>query len=697
MRNFPIAISYARTDAGKIAHPAANPLRITLSMAAGETLAAPCVLKAELHTSRFVGANTTPLAVVSAAAAPIQTEWVLEFSSAQMNQPTPPEGVRKLWLVVYAAEGSTVLYTFGGYDVDLGWHAISQITPPPPAVPLLAEKGGVAWMTGTEYAAGTMVSVGTVAYVASSAHTSAAATEPGVGANWETVWVVLSGGNTFADLEVTGTLTAPHIHGNLAGSIYSHVRNESGGLLTKGTPVYIVGYSVGQSRPLIAAAASGNPASMPAIGILDADLANNASGHCVVFGTIENLNTSAYSVNAPLYVASAGGLTAAEPSARIQPIAQVERVNANNGSILVLTALYSSLAQQSASAVSITGGSITGLTNLTSTIGTITGSTASISTTTGALVVTGGVGIGGALNVGADSFINGVRVGRSLNALNTVLGSGALNVVSTGSGNVAIGTNALVTATTATSNIAIGNGALGGTTDGIESVAIGSGSLQSATTGQNTAVGRFTLTSITSGGLNVALGHDAGRRIVAGTVLTSINNSVLIGADSRPLNATGDTNEIVIGHASRGDGSNTTVIGTTSTTQSRLYGGDAFNTGANGQSNVFGQASTPLTGFTGASRTATALIPANCIVIGVSCRVTTAITGATSFDIGDGTTANLFASAVPVALGSTSNLVIAPKVYATATNVVCAANGSNFTAGAVRLTVHYMRIVAPTS
>jgi hypothetical protein len=562
---------------------------------------------------------------------------------------------------------------------------------------MLAEKGGVAWMTETEYAAGTIVSVGTVAYVASSAHTSAAATEPGVGANWETVWVVQSGGNTFTDLEVTGTLTAPHIHGNLAGAVYSHVRNESGGPLTKGTPVYIVGYSVGQSLPLVAAAASGNPASMPAIGILDEDLANNASGHCVVFGTIENLNTSAYSVNAPLYVASAGGLTATEPSARIQPIAQVERVNANNGSILVLTALYSSLAQQSASAVSITGGSITGLTNLTSTIGTITGSTASNGTTSGALVVTGGVGIGGALNVGADSFINGARVGRSLNALNTVLGSGALNVVSTGSGNVAIGTNALVAATTATSNISIGNGALGSTTDGIESVAIGASSLQSATTGQNTAVGRFTLTSITSGGLNVALGHDAGRRIVAGTVLTSISNSVLLGADSRPLNATGDTNEIVIGYASRGDGSNTTVIGTTSTTQSRLYGGDAFNTGANGQSNVFGQATVLLSAFTGATRTATALIPANCIVIGVSCRVTTAITGATSFDIGDGTTANLFADDVAVALGTTSNLVITPRVYSAATNVVCTANGSNFTAGAVRLTVHYMRIVAPTS
>lgn len=189
-----IAISYARTDAGKIAHPAANPLRITLSMAAGETLAAPCVLKAELHTSRFVGANTTPLAVVSAAAAPIQTEWVLEFSSAQMNQPTPPEGVRKLWLVVYAAEGSTVLYTFGGYDVDLGWHAISQTTAPPPSVPLLADVGGSPWATAVAYKTNHIVGSGGAIYLAVSDHTSSAATQPGTGTDWQTVWALFQGG-----------------------------------------------------------------------------------------------------------------------------------------------------------------------------------------------------------------------------------------------------------------------------------------------------------------------------------------------------------------------------------------------------------------------------------------------------------------------------------------------------------------------
>jgi hypothetical protein len=612
---------------------------------------------------------------------------------------------------------------------------------------------------------------------------------------------------TVPDASVTGTLTAPHIHGNLAGSIYSHVRNESGGLLTKGTPVYIVGYSVGQSRPLVAAAASGNPASMPAIGILDADLANNASGHCVIIGTIENFNTAAYSVNAPLYVASGGGLTATAPSVRAQSIAIVERVNANNGAIIVTAADVSgSMSQQAANAVSITGGTISGLTSISAVTGAITGSTASTSTGTGALVVTGGVGIGGALYAGADSFFNGVRVGRGNDPINssTAVGASALAVSTRGAATIAIttagsggvtgptiyngvqltyvsgptattyptvditvtsgavtaitiitrgtgftapntvlscssaaiggvtGFTATVSTTVGGSNTAIGNLAMLGATTAQDTVAVGTRALQALTTAGNcVGVGYTALGNVTTGGNNIGIGYGvfngittqthnvgigtfvaltastgvnntivgslAGRTMGAGTGSnwTGASNNVLIGYDVRPLDAT--NNQIVIGASAVGDGQNTTVIGTPSTTQSRLYGGDAFNTGANGQSNVFGQASTPLTGFTGATRTATALIPANCIVIGVSCRVITAITGATSFDIGDGTTANLFASAVPVALGSTSNLVIAPKVYATATNVVCTANGGNFTAGAVRLTVHYMRIVAPTS
>jgi hypothetical protein len=74
---------------------------------------------------------------------------------------------------------------------------------------------------------------------------------------------------------------------------------------------------------------------MPAIGIMDEDVANNATGHMVITGTITELNTAGLTVNAELYVDAGGGMTATPPTARAQPVARVERVNANNGAVIV--------------------------------------------------------------------------------------------------------------------------------------------------------------------------------------------------------------------------------------------------------------------------------------------------------------------------------------------------------------------------
>jgi hypothetical protein len=140
---------------------------------------------------------------------------------------------------------------------------------------------------------------------------------------------------TTATATVSGTLTAPHIHGNLAGSVYAHVR--AGETLAKGDPVYVSGSHGSGSTliPIVSKADASNAAKMPAVGIMDAAVANNANGHMVITGTITELNTAAYSINAELYVASGGGFTATPPSARAQPVARVERANTNNGAVLV--------------------------------------------------------------------------------------------------------------------------------------------------------------------------------------------------------------------------------------------------------------------------------------------------------------------------------------------------------------------------
>ena len=146
---------------------------------------------------------------------------------------------------------------------------------------------------------------------------------------------------TFEDVTVNGLLDAAHIHGQLAGPVYLHVKNTSGSTIAKGTPVYATG-SVGASgatevSPSDAATAS----TMPALGITTAELANNAEGHAVILGVIESMNTNAYSVNTVLYVADGGGLTSTRPTGeddKIQAIGRVIRQDASTGEILILGA-----------------------------------------------------------------------------------------------------------------------------------------------------------------------------------------------------------------------------------------------------------------------------------------------------------------------------------------------------------------------
>lgn len=112
-------------------------------------------------------------------------------------------------------------------------------------------------------------------------------------------------------------------------------------------------------------------------------------------------------------------------------------------------------------------------------------------------------------------------------------------------------------------------------------------------------------------------------------------------------------------------------------------------------------ASTELTGLSGATVTATNLIPAGSFITGVTIRVTTTITGATTFDIGDGTDVDRWGAAILLPAGTTTSIADFTAdgfgQFVAANNVVLTANGANFTAGAVRVTVHYVNLVAATS
>jgi hypothetical protein len=157
---------------------------------------------------------------------------------------------------------------------------------------------------------------------------------------------------------------------------------------------------------------------------------------------------------------------------------------------------------------------------------------------------------------------------------NTAVGSNALLNASTGVDNTAIGKDALQGNTTGSNNIGIGVVAGANTTTGDYNIAIGKQALQQNTTGStNIAVGAGAIDFITTGNYNTVLGGFAGRYAGTGTSTntTTLNNSMLLGYDTRPkLNS--DSNEIVIGNSTVGNGSNTTTIGNANTTDTYIYG-----------------------------------------------------------------------------------------------------------------------------
>jgi len=131
-------------------------------------------------------------------------------------------------------------------------------------------------------------------------------------------------------------IDAPYFKGYLLGATQQECRNDTVSTITKGTPVYITGYS--GNRVLIAPAEAGNSAKMPAVGLLETDIAASSNGHYTILGVAKNLNTTGYQVNETLYVGTNGGLTNVRPTGAttlIQNIGKVVNVG-NNGEILVM-------------------------------------------------------------------------------------------------------------------------------------------------------------------------------------------------------------------------------------------------------------------------------------------------------------------------------------------------------------------------
>jgi hypothetical protein len=163
--------------------------------------------------------------------------------------------------------------------------------------------------------------------------------------------------------------------------------------------------------------------------------------------------------------------------------------------------------------------------------------TPSTSTTTGALIVSGGAGIGGNVYLGGNIIMtrtnnNSTRFGfQALNANtgsnNTGFGSGALSAAS-GNNNTAVGASAL-NATTGSSNTGIGNSAGSNITTGINNTIIGNsaGGANLTINGNITLLGANTSVSANTWSGSTAIGYNsqitASNQIVLGTASESVS------------------------------------------------------------------------------------------------------------------------------------------------------------------------------
>jgi hypothetical protein len=154
---------------------------------------------------------------------------------------------------------------------------------------------------------------------------------------------------------------------------------------------------------------------------------------------------------------------------------------------------------------------------------------------------------------------------------NTFYGTQAGENTTAGS-NAFFGFQAGQTNVTGIENAGFGGSAIGFNTTGSFNTGVGVNALVLNTTGSNnTGIGNKSLFFQSTGSNNIGIGLNAGRQTSGGANNTISDNSILIGVNTT-VNAISQTNQIVIGHSSTGLGSNTTVLGNSSTVTTAIYG-----------------------------------------------------------------------------------------------------------------------------
>jgi len=143
--------------------------------------------------------------------------------------------------------------------------------------------------------------------------------------------------------------------------------------------------------------------------------------------------------------------------------------------------------------------------------------------------------------------------------------------IATGTRWTAIGDSAGFSNTTGSQWTAVGQGAATNNVTGSYWTAVGQGAGEGMLGDSWVAIGTGAGLKNTTGLNTVIIGRNAAYNNSAGGFATSFTNGVYIGTITK-VGGVGATNEIVIGYLAQGEGSNKTVIGNSSTTDTHLYG-----------------------------------------------------------------------------------------------------------------------------
>jgi hypothetical protein len=119
-------------------------------------------------------------------------------------------------------------------------------------------------------------------------------------------------------------------------SIEDSIKNQTGTLIEKGTPLYATG--VQGNYWTVAPADASDPNKMPVVVIAGEDIADGETGLGLIKGHIKQVSTVGLASGAEVYVASGGGYTSTKPTAEgviIQRLGTVIKGNSANGSGII--------------------------------------------------------------------------------------------------------------------------------------------------------------------------------------------------------------------------------------------------------------------------------------------------------------------------------------------------------------------------